>query len=69
MTNDNRWEILFGFPIRNENQEIQQIHCDLALAIQNVLERIIIKMAKEARKLTNSENILEIVSSNTLLEN
>lgn len=74
MTNNNRWEKLFGFPIRNENQEIQQIHCDLALAIQNVLERIILKMANEACKLTNSENIclaggvaLNCVSNSSLM--
>jgi carbamoyltransferase len=74
MTKNKQWEILFGFAIRNENQEILQIHCDLALAIQNVLERIIIKMAKEACKLTNSENIclaggvaLNCVSNSSLL--
>lgn len=57
MVKDNKWTDLFGFPRRTEEIEIEQNHCNLALAIQVVTEEIVIKMAKEAKKLTNSENL------------
>lgn len=55
MVNEKKWEKLFGFPRRKEEVAIEQNHCDLALAIQHVSEEIILKMAKEAKKLTNAE--------------
>lgn len=55
MVHDKKWEKLFGFPRRDEEAEIQQHHCNLALAIQRVTEEIVLKMAEEARKLTGSE--------------
>ena len=57
MIKDKRWEKLFGFPKRLADKEIEQHHCDLALAIQRVTEEIVIKMAKEAKRLTGSENL------------
>lgn len=55
MVNDRRWEKLFGFDRRKENDEILQHHCDLALAIQIITEEIVIKLAKEAKRITNSD--------------
>lgn len=57
MAKDKKWEKLFGFKRRDEAEEIQQHHCDLALAIQQVTEEIVIKMAEEAKRLTLSENL------------
>ncbi|MDD3877154.1 MAG: carbamoyltransferase [Bacteroidales bacterium] len=55
MTHDDSWEKLFGFPARKAESELEQKHCDMALAIQIVTEEIVIKMAQEAKKLTDSE--------------
>jgi carbamoyltransferase len=57
MAKDKKWEKLFGFNRRDEAEEIQQHHCDLALAIQQVTEEIVIKMAEEAKRVTQSENL------------
>lgn len=57
MVYDVEWEKLFGFPRRKSETELQQHHCDLALAIQNVTEEIVFKIAEEAKKLTGSKNL------------
>jgi carbamoyltransferase len=57
MVNDSQWEKLFGFKRREPEAGIEQHHSDLALAIQIVTEEIILKMAAEAKRLTNSKNI------------
>jgi carbamoyltransferase len=58
MVPDARWEKLFGFGRRNPEDELQQHHCNLGLAIQEVTEEIVIKMAAEAKRLTNAENLV-----------
>ena len=55
MVSDRKWERLFGFPRRDGESNLEQHHCDLALAIQWVTEEIVIKMAKEAKKITGSD--------------
>jgi carbamoyltransferase len=57
MVRDKQWEKLFGFVRRDSESEIEQHHSNLAYAIQVVTEEIIIKMAEEAKRLTNSENV------------
>ncbi len=57
MVYDTKWEKLFGFPKREPEAKIEQIHCDFALAIQKITERIVFKMAKEAKRLTGSKNL------------
>jgi len=57
MVSDSQWEKLWGFPKRNSNDEIMVYHCHLAKAIQVVTEEIIIKMAKEAKRLTGADNL------------
>ncbi|MBF0553781.1 MAG: carbamoyltransferase [Nitrospirae bacterium] len=57
MVDDRQWEGLFGFPRRLPEAELQQCHCDLALAIQQITEDAVIKMGKTARKLTGSKNL------------
>lgn len=58
MTNDRRWEKLFGIPPRKPEAEISQSYCNLALAIQRVTEQIILQLAKTAEKLTNSDHLV-----------
>jgi len=57
MVPDRKWEALFGFPKRKGEAELEQIHCDLAQAIQQVTEESVLRMAKEAQRLTGSKNI------------
>jgi len=57
MVSDRKWEKLFGFPARKPEDLIEQRHCNLALAIQTVTEEIVLKMAREARRLTGLENL------------
>jgi len=57
MTNDGKWMELFGLPPRAEGAELTQAYCDLALAIQRVTEGIILKQAREAKRLTGSKNL------------
>ena len=57
MAKDNKWEQLFGLPKRKEEDTLTQQHCDLALAIQEVTEEVVLKMAKEAKRLTDSDNL------------
>ena len=53
----NKFKELFGLNSRKEEEEILQIHCNMAFAIQKVIEDIVIKMVKETKKLTNSRNL------------
>ncbi|MDP3392420.1 carbamoyltransferase [Sediminibacterium sp.] len=57
MVKDNLWNELFGFHRRDSKSELEQHHCNLALAIQLVTEEIVIKMAVEAKRLTGSDNL------------
>lgn len=57
MVNDSRWEKLFGIAKREAESELKQEHCDLALAVQEVTEEIVLRMAQTAKQLTGSENL------------
>lgn len=57
MINETKWEQLFGFNTVKPDGDIEQKHCNLAFAIQKVTEEIVIKMAKEAKRLTGSDNL------------
>lgn len=57
MVQDNKWEKLFGFPRRESEATLEQHHCDLGLAIQQITEEVVEKMAEEAKRLTNSANL------------
>jgi carbamoyltransferase len=57
MIKEKKFKDLFGFNTRKEEEEITQTHCNMALAIQKVTEEIVINMAQEAKKLTNSNNL------------
>jgi carbamoyltransferase len=55
MVNEQKWANLFGFKHRNPEEEIEQKHCNLALAIQIVTEEIVIKLAQEAKRITGAD--------------
>jgi carbamoyltransferase len=57
MVNDKKWSKLFGIDKREPESDLEQQHCDLGLAIQNVTEEIVIKMAKHAKEITGSTNL------------
>ena len=58
MCNNKRWEALFGIPRRNEESEITQPYMDMALAIQQVTDEIVLKMAGTAKQLTGCKNLV-----------
>lgn len=55
MVSDKKMEKLFGLAKREAESEMRQQHCDMALAIQRVTEKIVLKMAAEAKRLTNAD--------------
>ena len=57
MTRDERWQELFGFPRREPEAELAPEHCDLALAIQRVTEEVLVRMAREAKRLTGARHL------------
>lgn len=57
MIHTKKWESLFGIKKREPSDSVQQPHSDLALAIQQITEEIVLNMAREAKKLTGSKNL------------
>jgi carbamoyltransferase len=55
MIKEKKWENLFGFPTIKPEGKIEQKHCNLAYAIQTVTEKIVIKMAREAKRITGAD--------------
>lgn len=58
MVRDDKWAKLFGFQRREAEDELEQQHCDLGLAIQEITEEVVIKMCQEAKRLTGSKNVV-----------
>lgn len=58
MTNDNKWQELFEIPRRRSESDLNQSYMNMALAIQEITEEVVIKLAKTAKELTNSDNIV-----------
>ncbi|MCE7071460.1 MULTISPECIES: carbamoyltransferase [Dyadobacter] len=55
MVNEDKWEALFGFKTRRPEDALEPVHCNLGLAIQNITEEAVIRMAKEAKRLTGAD--------------
>ncbi|MCE6990325.1 carbamoyltransferase [Dyadobacter sp. CY323] len=55
MVNEHKWEALFGFKTRRPEDPLEAMHCNLGLAIQNITEEAVIRMAKEAKRLTGAD--------------
>lgn len=57
MANEAKWERLFGVPRRKPESDISQAYMDMALAIQQVTEDIVLRLARTAQQLTGSKNL------------
>ncbi len=57
MANEVKWEKLFGIPRREGESEIAQVYMDMALAIQQVTEDIVLRLACTARRLTGCSHL------------
>ena len=58
MTNDRMWKSLLGLSRREPESEITQEHMDLALAIQQITEMIVVDLARTARTITGCRNLV-----------
>ncbi len=58
MANEEKWEQLFGVPRRKPETEISQVYMDMALAIQQVTEEIVLLLARTARQLTGCKYLV-----------
>ena len=55
MVNEGEWERMFGMKTRKPEDPLEAHHCNLGLAIQRVTEEVVVKMAKEAKRLTGAD--------------
>jgi carbamoyltransferase len=53
-----KWEKLFGLPRRESEAELGQNYMDMALAIQEVTEQVVLRLAETARELTKSNYLV-----------
>lgn len=58
MTDDKKWEDLFGIPPRPSELPITQDYMDMALAIQQITEDVVIKLAETTKELTGSDYLV-----------
>ena len=58
MANEGKWTQLFGVPRRKPESEISQVYMDMALAIQQVTEDIVLLLARTARQLTGCKDLV-----------
>lgn len=58
MCNNRKWEKLFGIPPRIAESDISQPYMNMALAIQQVTEEVVLKLARHAREKTGCENLV-----------
>jgi carbamoyltransferase len=58
MCADAKWEALFGVPRREFEDELTPPYMDMAAAIQEVTEEMMIRLARTARTLTGCDNLV-----------
>jgi len=58
MVDEQKWEKLFGLPRRKPESQIDQAYMDMALAIQQVTEDIVLRLACTARQATKSKHLV-----------
>lgn len=58
MTNNRKWQQLFGISPRTPETEISQVYMNLALAIQEVTEDIVLRMAIHVRKISGCRQLV-----------
>ena len=56
--NDKKWQALFGIPPRPAESLLTEEHSDMALAIQEITEEAMVRLAKTAKKLTSAEYLV-----------
>jgi len=57
MVSEKQWEKLFEMPRRRPEDALQQAHCDLGLAIQEITEEVVLKMALHAKEITQCDRL------------
>jgi carbamoyltransferase len=58
MTNNMKWERLFGFPRREPESAISLTHMNFAIAVQEVIEIIVVALARTVQQLTQCRNLV-----------
>lgn len=58
MCRDEKWHALFGLLRREPEGDLSQPYMDIALAIQQITEEIVIRLARTARELTGCANLV-----------
>src|SRR5437899_75514 len=58
MVFEEKWEQLFRVPRRRAESEISQVYMDMALAIQQVTEEIVMRLCQTAARLTKSKYLV-----------
>lgn len=58
MVNEKKWEDLFGLPIRKAEAPLDQSYMNMALAIQQVTTDVVLRLAREAKRLTGCSNLV-----------
>src|SRR4051812_23537159 len=58
MVFEKKWQQLFGLPRRQGESDISQAYMDLALAIQEITEEIVMKLGQTAQQITKSKNLV-----------
>jgi len=58
MVNEAEWTRLFGMPRRSPDEPLTQAHMNLALAIQQVTEDIVVRLARSARHATGCRHLV-----------
>jgi carbamoyltransferase len=58
MVDEPRWQRLFGIPARQPESQLSQAYMNMALAIQEVTEEIVLKLCRTAKELTRSRALV-----------
>ena len=58
MCHNQKWQNLFGLAKRESESEFSQDYMDMALAIQQLTEEIVLRLARTARQLTGCKNLV-----------
>lgn len=58
MTHNKRWQRLFNIPPRPAESDLSQGYMDMALAVQQVAEEIVLKIAKTTKEITGCKNLV-----------
>lgn len=57
MIREGKWESVFQMKTKSPDSDFNQAHCDLALAIQEVTEELVLKLLKHAKEVTGKKMV------------